>query len=495
MKKVNKHTKIFLLGSISGVLISFIMGFLPRYNTLLFVLRQSFLYLGLALLVPMIISVFYPIYKRWLINKNSNLHFLNITTLLVLLTSLIFIADYRLDYIEENEVPLLVNVILYDDYNNLIYRSVINGETPSIELIEKTNNKLVLHIEEVYSGMQSAHDLEKLFPDRSFERKELVEAQIWSDVEISYNDDNSISEFIITESRLVKFILDGEDIYGFSSRQQDIKNTYLNFEFISVQKHSFYNVMFNESELSSFIVEGHHDFSSDQETVVEYRFEEDFQLDVVDYYTLSKQEEDKEYDEIAYIESSFDEFDNLYVEFIENTDRPLQNDYIYLYSTSELEGHILVTDNQVNYFYSRMVNWGTEELQEVNRNYNCEDGKYIISSSDSSLFPNETDNYPYYGNLFDDSSFVELVRRDEIIAVVNEIELFEIQDTDFGYMVLYHVYLNPQFTNNYQDTNNINQTLDIFRLNYFNYESMLFRYRMNDEVIYENNQVINFMNR
>lgn len=154
MRKINKHTKIFLLSSLSGFLLSFIIGFLPRYNIILFVLRQSFLYLGLALLVPMIISVFYPMYKRWLLSKNSNLHFLNITTLLVLLISLIFIADYRLDYIEENEVPLLVNVILYDDYNNLIYRSVINGETPSIEIIEKTNNRLVLHIEEVYSGMQ-----------------------------------------------------------------------------------------------------------------------------------------------------------------------------------------------------------------------------------------------------------------------------------------------------------------------------------------------------
>ena len=495
MKKLNKHTKIFLLSSLIGFLLSFIMGFLPRYNTILFVLRQSFLYLGLAMLVLMVISVFYPMYKRWLINKNSNLHFLNITTLLVLLTSLIFIADYRLDYIEENEVPLLVNIILYDDYNNLIYRSVINGETPSIELIEKSNNKLVLHIEEIYSGMQYAHDLEELFPDRSFERKELVEAVIWTDIVISYNDDNSISEFIITESRLVKFILDDEDIYGFSSRQQDIKNTYLNFEFISTQKHSFYNVMFNESELSSYIVDTHHHFSSYQEMIIEYRFEEDFQLDVVDYYNLSKYEEGKEDDEIAYIESSFDEFDNLYIEFKENPDRPQQNDYIYLYSTSELEGHILVTDNQINYFFSRMVNWGTEQLQAVNRSYTIDDGKYIIYSSDSSYFPNQSINYSYYNDLFDDSSFVELVRRDETVVIVNEIELFEIQDKDFGYMTLHYSYVNPEFSNNYQDTNNINLTHDIFTFNYFNYENMLFKVRMNDEVIYENNQLINFINR
>ena len=80
MKRKNKLTKTLFLCSLGSFSITLLLEFSQRYNQLLFILRHSTLFLGIAFLIAMVLSFFYYIYKSYFMKKGISLIFLNITT-------------------------------------------------------------------------------------------------------------------------------------------------------------------------------------------------------------------------------------------------------------------------------------------------------------------------------------------------------------------------------------------------------------------------------
>lgn len=264
MKHMKKLTKILFLCSFGSFAITLILEFSPRYNQILFVLRHSTLYLGIAFLISAVVSIFYFIYKSYFNKRHINILFLNIITLAILSTSLIWVADTRLDYIVENEVPSYMNETLYDDYSNKIYKSILVGFEPVIEVIEKTEHSLILHIEENCDCQQNSYYLEEYYPDESFDPYIDSIVEILVDIEIVYFDDHTIDRYTIRETRNITYEPAGlSQYYSYVSRKQEIENEYNEDSLVVTRRDYYYGVMLNETEFNGFPEDIHHEFSID----------------------------------------------------------------------------------------------------------------------------------------------------------------------------------------------------------------------------------------
>jgi len=512
MKHTKKLTKILFLFSLSSFVITLILEFSQRYNQILFILRHSTLYLGIAFLISAVVSIFYYIYKSYFIKRQINLVFLNITTLVVMSISLIWIADTRLDFIAENEVPQYMNEILYDDYSNKIYESILVGIAPSIEVIEKTDNKLVLHIEESCVCQQHSYYIEDYFPDDNLDSYINGKVDTFSDIEIVYNDDHSINTYTIRETRNISFEPENlQPYFGYISRKLEITNEYNPIGMIVTQNDYYYTDMMNVTEFQTFSPEEHYAFTVAQASTSYYRLYKSIDDDNEEFYIMENQVQGEDVDEMAILHRSETEVDGMLINFEESENRLEGDGSIISFgpTKSNLIGSVLIGNDY--YQYSQAYDQTNVEAgvgyTEILRTYDFNDNKYTLTRNDITF-----DSISYgvnmlnnYKGLFSSTSYVEMVSRggtvfEDISRLENpfeidNIKLYQIEHQEFGHSVSYYMDASP--FNPYNPHENSNMFfLPEFAppiTGYFDYYTMLFQNSYTPTIVYENNEMINFI--
>lgn len=510
MKK-KKLTKILFLCSLSSFVITLILEFSQRYNQILFILRHSTLYLGIAFLVSAVVSYFYSIYKRYFIKKQINFFYLNIPTLIVLLVALIWIADTRLDFIAENEVPHYTNEILYDEHNNKIYESILVGIEPVVELIEKTDNTLVIHIEEKCECKQNSHYIEELHPNSELERYIDGSVEIVVDIIVLYNDDSSIDSYTIEETRLITYKPDGlSKHYGYVSRKLEVFNEYNLDNFRATQNSYYLAKIMTEQEFADTPIINHHDFTYDQASqsiVTVYRTLDDTNSEI---YIMEVLEEDADVNELAILRRSETNSNKVVISFEESPNRNVPE---FVWSTqsvkSEVSGRFIIDDSRIRYeqsYNEANVERGAGS-HEILKEFDYSNDKYTLSTNDHTIDGNDHSNtgISKYGDIFSSTEYIEIVKRpkyalEDILYPenpfeINNINLYQIDKDDFGYTVSHFIDSSPYDPFKTHENSNL-MLSDEFESpinGYFGYSSMLFQGTYFPTMIYENNEMLNFI--
>jgi len=510
MKLINKHTKIFFACSISNFIITVVLGFTTRYNQLIFILRHSTLYLGIAFLVPMTLSVFYKPYKKYFLNKGVSLIYLNFITLAVLAVSLVLIANSRLEYIAEYEVPNYMNEILYDDYNNEIYRSILIGVKPTVEVIEKIPNKLVLHIEEVCICQQTSSRIEEQYSLNNLDYFIDGTVDIFVDIEIIYDDNNSIISYTINETRNIMY--EPEDLpkyYAYISRKLVIENQYKEDGITITKENYFYNVLYSEDEHLVIPLNEHYSFAEDQGIVSEMKLMSVYDENENELFIMQSQEQNKEIDEMVILYRLDDDLEYIQINFEESENRLVEDGIVLSLSFGpklNRKGKITIRDNDIQYNQSyNFKTAGGITYVDTLRQYDLEFGKYVLKGNDNINGANsfvKTDYY-YYSDLFTDKSYIEIVSRGgtpvQIISrggnplEVNNVKIFEIEEHKYGISVSYFFDVSPYSPYSYRENSHMYLFSERQKLDYFNYYHMLLRDTYEQSVIFDNNEMINFI--
>ncbi len=506
--------------SFGSFIITLLLQFSQRYNQILFILRHSSLYLGIAFLVSAIISIFYYIYKSIFIKRNISLISLNIITLVILSISLIWIADTRLDFIAENEVPYYMNEILYDEYNNKIYESVLVGIEPSVEVVEKTANKLVLHIEENCDCQQHSRDIEEFYPDDEFDSFIDSNVEIFFDIEVIYNDDTSIDSYTIEETRNIQYEPNNvQPYYGYVSRKIEISNEYHTDNLIVTQKDFYYADYMDDNEYITFNSNNHYDFSNDEAVTSYYRLKKSLDNEDKVIYIMEHQVQGEDIDEMAILTHEKTDEGNVFIHF-EESDNRLNNDGLIIWFgpvKNDLTGSIFINDNDLEYYqtyYQTSVEGGRIGYTEISRIYKDMTDTRILASNtitvDSIEYPQK--GLSFYKDLFSTTSYVEMVGRggtilEDITRLENPLEidnikLYEIEQQEYGHSISYYFEASPFVPYNPHENSNLMLLVDLppnitktelIQSNYFNYYSMLFQNSYYPQILYENNEMINFI--
>ncbi len=517
MKHMKKTTKILFLCSLINFSITFILEFSQRYHQIFFILRHSTLYLGIAFLVSAVISIFYNVYLRIFKNRNISLIYLNIITLAILSVSLIWIANTRLDFIAENEVPYYMNEVLYDEYNNKLYESLLTGIKPSVEVVEKTNRKLVLHIEESCECPQNSYSIKEFYLNEELDNRVDGYADIFVDIVVMYNEDNTIARYTIEETRNITYLPPGlEPYYGYVSRESDITNAYQVDHFTSTRNNYYVATLLNEEEYQNFDTDQHADFASNDATTSYYRLYKSRNDQNEEIYILEHQIQGEEIDEMAIIHRYDNEDGDLQIDFSESEHR-LGYDGLIIWIgpiKNDLVGSIILKDDQIQYiqaYNQANVEAGRIGYTELLRTYDLQSEQYILTKN--RLIVEDVDytreRLSYYNDLFSSTSYVELVSRDGTIydhmaslenpLDVDQIKLYEIAQQDYGHSVTYYLDVSPY--NPYQRYENSNLMLNVDYemphrwVSYLNYYSMFFHNTNNPQIIYEHNAMIDFIVR
>lgn len=510
MKK-KKLTKILFLCSLSSFVITLILEFSQRYNQILFILRHSTLYLGIAFLVSAVVSYFYSIYKRYFIKRQINFVYLNIPTLILLLVALIWIADTRLDFIAENEVPHYINEILYDEHNNKIYESILVGIEPVVELIEKTDNTLVIHIEEKCECKQNSHYIEELNPNSDLERYIDGSVEIVIDIIVLYNNENSIDRYSIEETRLITYEPDGlSKHYGYVSRKLEVYNEYSTDVFKATQSSYYFAKFMTEQEFVDTPIINHHDFTNvqaSQNVVTVYRTLDDANSEI---YIMEVLEEGTDVNELALLRRSETDSNEMIISFEESPNRNVP-ELIWSFQSvkSEVSGRFIIDDSRIR--YEQSYNEANVErgagFHEILKEFDYSIDKYTLSTNNHTIDGNDHSNtgISKYSDLFSSTEYIEIVKRpkyalEDILYPenpfeINNINLYLIDKDDFGYTVSHYIDASPYDPFNPHENSNL-MFFDEYEPSidgYFNYSSMLFQGTYFPTMIYENNQMMNFI--
>ncbi len=463
-------------------------------------------------MVSVAVSFFYYIYKSYFIKRQINLIYLNIITLIVLSISLIWIANTRVDFIAKNEVPNYMNEILYDEYNNKIYESILIGIEPSIEVIEKTNNKLVLHINENCICQQHSYGVEDYYPDKDLDYFIDGKVNIFVDIEIMYNEDHTIASYTIRETRNVTFEpANLQSYFGYISRKLEIANEYTENGLTVTQRDYYFADAMNETEYQDFSPEEHYEFKIDQASTSYYRLYTSVDNEDEEIFIMEKQAQGDEIDEMAILHRSETENHDILINFEESENR-LDTDGLYFWEgpvKSELVGSILIQDN--NFQYSQAYDQTNIEAGigyvEILRKYDFDVSKYILTSNDftrdSIIYSAKALNN--YKDLFSSTSYVEIVSRGGTVFEnisrlenpldIDNIKLYQIEQQGFGHSVSYYMDASPFSPYNPHENSSIFFPVEFEPpiTGYFDYYNMLFQNSYNTTIIYENNEMINFV--
>lgn len=512
--KNKKIARNLFLCSLSSFILTLILEFSQRYNQILFILRHSTLYLGIAFMICAVVAFFYSMYKSFFAKRQINLVYLNIPTLIIILVSLIWVADTRLDFIAENEVPHYINEVLYDEYNNKIYESILVGVDPQVELVSKTDSILEIHIEESCVCLQNSYYIEEIYPENNLDYVVDGLVEIFVDITIIYNDDNSIESYTIEETRIVTFNPEGLSAqYGHVSRKLEVLYEYNNDSLTVIHSSNYYAEMIPEQEyIDSPIVE-HYDFTNDQATQTIYRLYKTLDDNYSEIYIMDVKEEDKDINELSILNRSETDSGEITISFIES---PNKNAPEFVWSIqsikSNLIGNYIINDNQIRYEQSYDEGnvehgLGHHSLLKI---FDYDTNKFTLSTNSHTLDSTNHTNRDInkYKDLFSSSSFVEIVKRskgtlsEQITNLenpfnINNIKLYQIDEEDFGHTVSYYIDASPYNPYNRYENSGIMMPIDLeFEpsiTGYFNFSSMLFQNTYKPTIIYENNALINFI--
>jgi hypothetical protein len=511
MKK-KKISKILFLSSLSSFVLTLVLEFSQRYNQILFILRHSTLYLGIAFMISALISYFYSTWKPYLIKRKINLVFINIPTLIILSVSLIWVADSRLNYIAENEVPHYMNEVLYDEYSNKIYESILIGIEPLVEVVNQTDSTLELHIEEQCECMQNSNYLESIYPDTELDYFVNGSARIVVDILITYNNDNSINMYTIQESRLITYQPEGLPVhYGYVSRKLDILNEY-SLDRIEMTKSSYYySELVSEEEYGSSIDLEHHEFTNEEVIQTKYSLNKLFTSMSEITYIMNVQVDEEDLNELAILTKEESDSGEILIEFIESPNKNVPEFVWSIQSMkSNLEGSFIISEDKIT--YEQSYDEGNVEhglghhdiLKVFDRNANK-----LILSTNSHLLNSEDhtgENINSFGDLFSIDLFVEIVNRSggdlfdklsrsENPLEIDNISLYQLKQEVYGTSVSLYIDASPFTPYGYNENSNLMQPLEYQPQiqGYFDYYSMLFQTTYYPLVISENNEMINFI--
>ncbi len=512
--KNKKIARNLFLCSLSSFILTLILEFSQRYNQILFILRHSTLYLGIAFMICAVVAFFYSLYKSIFTKRQINLIYLNIPTLIIILVSLIWVADTRLDFIAENEVPHYINEVLYDENSNKIYESILIGVDPLVELVSKTDSKLEIHIEETCECLQNSYYIEEIYPDINLDRKVDGVVEIFVDITIIYNDDNSMESYTIEETRIVTFNPDGLSIqYGHVSRKLEVLYEYSNNSLSITHSSNYYAEVMTEQEYSDSPIVEHYDFTNDQATQTIYRLYKTLDENDTEVYIMDVKEEDEDINELSILNRIETDSGEITISFIESPNKNVPEFVWSIQSMkSNLIGNYIINDNQIIYEQSYDEanvehGLGHHSLLKV---FDYDTSKFTLSTNSHIMnSANHTDrDINKYKDLFSSSSFVEIVNRSggtiterlsrsENLFEIDNILLFQIDEKDFGKAVSYYIDASPFNPYNRYENSNIMMPLDLEHeppiTGYFNFASMLFQNTYEPTIIYENNEMINFI--
>jgi hypothetical protein len=257
----------------------------------------------------------------------------------------------------------------------------------------------------------------------------------------------------------------------------------------------------------------HYDFSDDQATQVIYRLYKTLDDNDSEVYIMDVKEEDKELNELSILNRVETDSGEIIIGFIESPNKNVPEFMWSIQSVkSNLIGEYIISDNQITYEQSYDEGnvehgLGHHSLLKV---FDYDTSKFTLSTNNHSI-----DDYNYsnmtinkYNDLFSSASFVEIVNRsrgtlsEQISSLENpfdisNIKLYQIDEEDFGHTVSYYIDASPYNPYNRYENSNIMMSLDLEHkpsiTGYFNFTSMLFQNTYTPTIIYENNEMINFI--
>jgi hypothetical protein len=465
-------------------------------------------------LISAIISIFYYIYKSYFIKRNIKLIILNLITLVILLTALFWVADTRLDFIAENEVPIYRDEALYDSYRNKIFISKLDYVEPIVEIVEKTESKLALHVVESCACEQASFVLDDYFPDDTLEKYIDGMVSIFSDIEVIYNDDHTIASYTISETRNIEYMPENlSKYYGYVSMKLEITQEYKDDGIEATYKDYFYSTLMNENDYQNFSSNDHYVFNDDEASVSYYRLKKSIIDDEVTYL-IESQIQDEDTRELVTLHRNQTESGGVIIDFEADDsvfDLPAG---IISYGPIKvnLVGSLILEDDYYEYFqeYDQMNVELAHGHFEIYKSYETE-FKYI---SDYDMTVDEREIWPTefhrYEDMFSPIIYVEIVRRrgtilENIYELVNPFEIrdviiYEIEKQEYGYRVANYIDSTYKSPSEQHYNSSVYEFIrsDIYYefvptiTGYFDYTSML----LSDSyhfVIYDNNEMINYI--
>ena len=233
--------------------IGIVLSYQVKYNQLNFIIKHISFFIFFSLVVFFSIHFFYKkLLSRIGSVKKINLTiFLRVFSLSVFALSLFAITNTQLDYIKENETPVLYECYYYDEYGNNIYNSFIPLGCPDFEVISETDNSIHLQLTETVTADNAE------FAALNFLEGKL-DIEILVDIQIEYADTKIVS-YVNNWTETGEIDINGEIRYGYISVRKEITNTYSDDSFFESEQHNYYYE--NEYTENSDNLYNHYDFT------------------------------------------------------------------------------------------------------------------------------------------------------------------------------------------------------------------------------------------
>lgn len=253
-----KTKKTMILGSALGALLTIIiiMALLPKYNQINFMIKHIsiFVFLGIVLTTTLFI-LYKKLFERLQKLSIGNYQiYLKGFTAVVLGFGLYGISVVQFNYIDENETPLLVGCSYYDAWGNELYSNSLPLNCSEPEILESTDNILVVRFKEEYDGPNGTFTMgENIVEGGSLLSSVLV------DINIEYENQQIIHyEIKWTQSTKINNALGTR--YAYKSLMKVVNNTYSEDNFESVQE--FFESEIFSTEIPPKFDSLHEDFST-----------------------------------------------------------------------------------------------------------------------------------------------------------------------------------------------------------------------------------------